>query len=107
MPLPPLPKKFRLKWQGIGADPKTGSDMDFYDWLAGDDKPGALAELAKFAIDAIKEERDPQVLHDMLAEFKATVTADEYEAWTKAFDSVTPPTHPLHDALRRVALEHN
>ncbi len=107
MPLPPLPKKFRLKWQGIGADPKTGSDMDFYDWLAGDDKSSALSELARFAIDTIKEEQDPHVLYQMLLDFKANVPAEEYTSWTQAFSSVTPPTHPLHAALKKVELEHD
>ena len=107
MPLPPLPRSFRLKCQGIGADPKTGSDMDFYDWLAGDNKPAVLAELARYAMDLIKEEQDPQTLYDMMLEFKRGVSNEEYIAWSQVLGTITPPTHPLHEAIKRVQLESN
>jgi hypothetical protein len=90
---PPLAKPNRL---GLDASHPEKGDAAFYDWIAGKDAEASLAEVAKWMIDDMKEETDPDEIRSILEDWRSRCPAEEFHARLIVLSKVFPPSHPFH-----------
>ena len=80
----------------LGRDAATGTDVDFYDWLAGSDPAGSLLMLLSWLIDDLKEETDPDRVKDLLNGWRASCSDEEFGVRLQVLDRFLPAAHPFH-----------
>lgn len=94
----------------LGLDPalaKEGkrSDVTFYDWIAGADPNKTLSRFMVWLLDELKEEKNNETLQNVLNDWKASCSNEEFQSRLRVLGRLMPPAHPFH-AVKGEYLDH-
>ncbi len=103
--LHPLPETSKLGLDPAAAKEGKRTDMNFYEWIAGEDPNGTLAKFIVWLLDDLKEEKSQAAIREVLDDWKEACPPEEFQSRLTVLGRLMPESHPFHGVKTAYAKE--